>query len=464
MEHTKGGQPRAQWASSLGFILATAGSAVGLGNIWKFPGKAYEGGGAAFIIVYVLIVAVLGMSIMLAEFAIGRRAQKNPATAFSLIGNGKGGWIGKLSLITAFIILSYYSQVGGWVLKYIEGYLFESGAIYADPTGYFLGMLGSSAMPWQSAVIYPLIFLALVVFVIIRGVEQGIERMSKILMPGLFLLLIILTVRAVTLPGSAEGLGYLLNPDWSKLSFQMVLVALGQAFYSLSLGMAIITTYGSYVSRKENLIKHTAIICSLDTVVAIMAAFMIIPAVFAMGVEPGMGGSFAFISLAEVFRQMPMGSLFGAFFYLLLFLAALTSAISLLEGPVAYFVETFGFDRKKVTCCFGIGLFALGIFYTLSQVYLPIKGVWFDGVNGLTFPAFGDFMEFLTDRLMVPVTALSLCLFVGWRWGADRASHELEHNGRFPLRGVWMAMVRFIAPLSIGVILIGGLVFGLALS
>ena len=284
MEKSKGTQQRAQWASSLGFILATAGSAVGLGNIWKFPGKAYEGGGAAFIIVYILIVAFLGMSIMLAEFAVGRRGQKNPAAAFQKIGHGRGGWIGKLSLITAFIILSYYSQVGGWVLKYIEGYLMESGTLYADPTGYFLGMLGSSGMPWQSAVIYPAIFLAMVVFTIIRGVEEGIERMSKILMPGLFLLLIVLTVRAVTLPGAAEGLSYLLRPDWSKLSFQMVLVALGQAFYSLSLGMAIITTYGSYVSRQENLVKHTAIICSLDTVVAIMAAFMVIPAVFAMGV------------------------------------------------------------------------------------------------------------------------------------------------------------------------------------
>ena len=464
MEKSKGTQQRAQWASSLGFILATAGSAVGLGNIWKFPGKAYEGGGAAFIIVYILSVAFLGMSIMLAEFAVGRRGQKNPAAAFQKIGHGRGGWIGKLSLITAFIILSYYSQVGGWVLKYIEGYLMESGTLYADPTGYFLGMLGSSGMPWQSAVIYPAIFLAMVVFTIIRGVEEGIERMSKILMPGLFLLLIVLTVRAVTLPGAAEGLSYLLRPDWSKLSFQMVLVALGQAFYSLSLGMAIITTYGSYVSRQENLVKHTAIICSLDTVVAIMAAFMVIPAVFAMGVQPGMGGSFAFISLAEVFRQMPMGNLFGAAFYLLLFLAALTSAISLLEGPVAYFVETFDCDRKKVTYCFGIALFVLGIFYTLSQVYLPLKGVWFDGANGLIFPPFGDFMEFLTDRLMVPVGALALCLFVGWRWGASEASREIEHNGRFPLRAIWIAMVKFIAPLSIVVILIGGLVFGLALS
>ena len=213
MEKSKGTQQRAQWASSLGFILATAGSAVGLGNIWKFPGKAYEGGGAAFIIVYILIVAFLGMSIMLAEFAVGRRGQKNPAAAFQKIGHGRGGWIGKLSLITAFIILSYYSQVGGWVLKYIEGYLMESGTLYADPTGYFLGMLGSSGMPWQSAVIYPAIFLAMVVFTIIRGVEEGIERMSKILMPGLFLLLIVLTVRAVTLPGAAEGMRFYLWPN-----------------------------------------------------------------------------------------------------------------------------------------------------------------------------------------------------------------------------------------------------------
>lgn len=458
-------KPRAQWASSLGFILAAAGSAVGLGNIWKFPGKAYAGGGSAFIIIYILIVAAIGTSVMLAELAVGRHAQKSPVGAFRTAGNGKWSWVGGLGLITAVVIVSYYVQVGGWVLKYIISYLTDSATVFADPKGYFFHVLGADGMPWEAAVIYPLIFIAIAMFIILKGVEDGIEKVNKVLMPGLFILLIVLTIRAVTLQGAMDGVMYLTRPDFSKVNTSTFMSALGQAFFSLSLGMGIMCTYGSYVGKSENLLKNTGIICILDSLVAIMAGFMIIPAVFAMGVEPGMGGGFAFVSLAGVFDGMPLGFLFGALFYCLLLFAAITSAISLIEGPVAYLVEEHNVPRKKATIVLAVLIFCLGIFYTLSQAYLPLKGVWIDGVNGLTFPAFGDFLEYLTDRLLIPLTAIAACIYVGWIWGSNKAVKELEKGSKgFPLKGVWSVMVRFVAPAAIIIILVAGLIFGMALS
>lgn len=458
-------KPRAQWASSIGFVLAAAGSAVGLGNIWKFPGKAYNGGGSAFILIYIIIVALIGTSVMLAEFAVGRHGQKSPFGAFGKINNGKWKWVGALGLITGFIIVSYYVQVGGWVLKYIVAYLTDSAAVFADPKGYFFNVLGVNGLPFEAAFIYPLIFIFVCMFIIFKGVEGGIEKVNKVLMPGLFVLLIILTVRSVTLPGAMEGVKYLIVPDFTKVNINTFMSALGQAFFSLSLGMGIMSTYGSYVSKEENLIKNTGIVCCIDTMVAILAGFMIIPAVFAMGVEPGMGGGFAFVSLAGVFQGMPLGFLFGALFYCLLLFAAITSAISLMEGPVSYLVEEHRIPRKKATIMISLVMFGIGVFYTLSQAYLPIKGVWFDGANGLSYPIFGDFLEFVTDRLLIPVTAIASCIYVGWAWSPKKAAEELKIGGKeFKLEKVWTVLVKYIAPAAIVIILIGGLVFGMALS
>ncbi|MCJ7835979.1 sodium-dependent transporter [Cuneatibacter sp. NSJ-177] len=466
MSQTPGdGKHRAQWASSLGFILAAAGSAVGLGNIWKFPGKAYNGGGASFIIIYIIIVAVIGTTAMLAEFVIGRNTQKNAVGAFRQL-NKKFSWVGGLGVFTGFLIFGYYSQVGGWVIYYIVSYIVCPGRIFADPKLFFYEMLGQNGFPWLGAIICPLIFMGLVIFVITKGVEVGIEKINKILMPSLFVLLIILTIRSVTLPGAAEGLHYLLTPDFSKLNFNTVLMALGQAFFSLSLGMGIMVTYGSYLKKEENLVKNVGLICTLDTIVALMAGFMIIPAVFATGVEPGMGGGFAFVSLAGVFEKMPGGPIFGCMFYLLLFFAALTSAISIMEGTVAYVTEEKKMSRKKATAIIGVLTFIIGIFYTLSQLYASIKGIWFDFANGVTFPAFGDFLEFLTDRLLTPLGSLTFCIFVGWVWTTKKGIAEVERDGTytFKLKKIWSVLVKFIAPLAILTILIGGMVFGLALS
>lgn len=456
---------RAQWASSLGFILAAAGSAVGLGNIWKFPGKAYEGGGGVYILVYIVIVALVGATAMMAELAVGRATQKNAVGAFHILAP-RWKWVGGLGVFTGFIILGYYTQVGGWVLQYIAAYLTKPGEVYGDPQGFFLNqVLGADRFPLAGAFLFPALFIACVVLVIVRGVEGGIERFNKLAMPALFLLLLVLLGRSVTLPGAGEGLRYLFTLDLSGLNGSVLLSALGQAFYSLSLGMGIMCTYGSYLKRTEDLGKNVTMICTLDTLVALISAFIIIPAVFATGVEPGKGASFAFVSLAGVFERMPLGAFFGVMFYTLLFFAALTSAISLLEGTVAYLTEEKGLPRARATVLTAAGMFLIGIIYTLSQAHFNIRGVWLDGASGLTFPAFADCLEYLTDRLMTPLGALAYCVFVGWVWGPKKAVEEIEQEGlRFPLAKPWAVLVKYLVPAAIIVILFAGMVMGLTLS
>ncbi|WP_352399470.1 sodium-dependent transporter [Anaerotignum sp.] len=455
---------RGQFGSKLGFILSAAGSAVGLGNIWKFPGKAYNCGGGAFLVIYILMVALIGTTVMLAEFVIGRKTQKNAIGAIREL-NSKYSWIGGLGILTGFIILCYYCQVGGWTIKYIIAYITESATVYADPTAYFLDMLGVNGFPLEGAIIYPLIFLGLTSFIISRGVADGIEKLSKFLMPLLFILLIGLMIRACTLPGASEGVAYMLHFDASTISGNTFLVALGQAFFSLSLGMGVMITYASYLSKEDNLISNTGVVCVLDTCVALFAGFMIIPAVFATGIDPGMGGGFAFATLAGVFKSIPGGTIFGLLFYSLLFFAAITSSISILEGTVAYLVEEKGLERKKTVVWVSVVLFAIGIFYTLSQAYLNIKGVWFT-VEGIQFPIFGDFMEYLTDRLLLPFGAFFTTVFVGWIWGTDNAIKEATSDGKykFALAPFWAFLVKFAAPIAILCIIVAGLFLGMSIS
>jgi NSS family neurotransmitter:Na+ symporter len=464
---------RAQWGSNIGFILAAAGSAVGLGNIWKFPGKAYEGGGGAFLIIYLAIVAVVGSTVMLAEFVIGRHTKKDTIGSYAQL---KPSWkgLGILGVVTAFIILAYYFQVGGWVVYYVYSYLFKSAQVFENPLFYFYNLLGYDAansatfFPVAGSIVFPLIFIALTVLIVTRGVEHGIEKFNKIGMPALFLLLIILMIRAVTLPGAGAGVTYMLSPDFSKVTGETFLVALGQAFFSLSLGMSIMITYGSYLKKEENLAKNTALVCGFDTLIAFLAAFMIIPAVFAtMGAEGvGKGGGFAFVALATVFQNMPAGPLFGVLFYLLLFCAAITSAMSLLEGQVAALMEQKSVDRTKATLCLAGAMFIVGIFYTISQASMNLKGVWFDFTNGVQFPVLGDFMEFATDRLLIPINALTACILAGWVWGANHGVDEVRQNGKFPfsLAGAWTISVKFVAIAGIVIIIIFGLLLGRAIS
>lgn len=452
---------RGQWASSLGFILAAAGSAVGLGNIWKFPRVAYENGGSAFLLVYIIIVILIGATVMITEFAVGRSSHKNGVGAVRAI-DKRFGFIGGLGILTGFIILCYYSHVGGWVLKYCLTYLTGAGSVYEDPTNYFLvDVLGmGTAFPVQGAIIFPIIFIAATAFVVIKGVSEGIEKLNKVLMPALFIILIVLFIRGITIEGGAEGLAYLLKPDFSKVNGDMFLAALGQAFFSLSLGMGIMCTYGSYLSKEENLVRNTLTICSLDTLVALLAGFAMIPIAFATQIEVGGGAGFAFISLAGAFETMPLGTFFGFLFYLLLLFAALTSAISIMAGTVAFVTEEWGIDRKKCSIILAFVMFAIGILYTASQACIDIKGIWLDA-NGISYPIFGDFMEYVTDKLIMPLCALLYCILVGWIWGIDNADDEISSQGRYPfkLRGIYTVMVKFVAPIAIILIMLSGFGF-----
>ena len=456
---------RGQFGSKLGFILSAAGSAVGLGNIWKFPGKAYNCGGGAFLLVYIIMVALIGTTVMMAEFTVGRNAHKNALGSFRAISQ-KWGFAGGLGVLTGFIILCYYCQVGGWAMKYIVAYIVDVKTIWADPTAYFLNnLLGADGtFPLQGAVIFPFIFLFLTAYIISHG-TAGIEKMSKLLMPLLFIMLIALMIRSCTLPGADDGLKYMLNVDFSTINGVAILTALGQAFFSLSLGMGVMMTYASYLSNEDNLISNTGIVCVLDTLVALFAGFMIIPAVFATGIDPGMGGGFAFATLAGVFEAIPGGTLFGLLFYFLLFFAAVTSSTSIMEGTIAFLIEEKGLKRNHALLGTSVVVFIIGVFYTLSQVYMNIKGIWVSK-NGIEYPIFGDFLEYLTDRLLLPLGAFFTTVFVGWIWGTDNSVEEATSYGKFKftLAPVYKFIVKILDPIAIGVIIIAGLVFGMSIS
>lgn len=455
---------RAQWATSIGFILAAAGSAIGLGNIWKFPRLAFEHGGGAFILVYVFIVFIIGTTVMITEFVLGRSSRRNAMGALRSV-NKNFAFIGGMGVLTAFIILCYYSHVGGWVLKYFVAYVTGADAVYADPTDYFfVEVLGEGTpFPVQGAILYPLIFMLLTGWFVMQGITRGIEKANKVLMPALFIILMILSFRGIIF-GDSEGLKYLLAPDFSKLDGAAILAAMGQAFFSLSLGMSIMITFGSYLPKEENLVKSTFTICGIETLISLLAGFAMIPMAFSAGLnitEAGNAG-FAFISLATAFQNMPLGTLFGALFYLLLLFAAFTSAISFLEGTTAYVTEEWNISRPKAVFGLCAFMYFFGMLYTASQACKNIKGIWLDA-GGITYPVFGDFMEFITDKLLMPLGALLMCIVVGWVWGIDKAAEEITSVGKyeFKLRSVYAVLVKFVAPIAILIIMLGGFgVFG----
>lgn len=454
-----------QWSSSIGFILASAGSAAGLGNIWKFPARAYEGGGGIYLIVYILIVIFLGAPLMIMETSLGRYTGKNAVAAYKSI-NKKWAVAGYFGVVTGFLVSCYYIQLGGWVMRYFVAYLFESAKLFSAPDTFFYNMLGANGFPFLSAVFYPVLFLGVCIFVILKGVSGGIEKFSFYVMPLFMVLLIVLLVRSVTLPGALEGVEYMLSFDITKFSFSALLSALGQAFYSLSVGLGVMITYGAYLKKDCNIPKDTAFICLFDTAVAIAAAFIIIPAVFAANTPAGSGGSFVFISLAGVFESMPFGSLFGALFYLLLFFAAVTSEISIFETVLVFAENELKFERKKTTAAISAIMLIVGALYTLSQIYLPVKALWFDVSDGLRLVSFGDFIELFTDRFTIPIGAFLSCVFAGFVWKKENALKEIESGAKngFRFKNYWLFTIRYIAPICVFVIFVCGMLFGVSVS
>jgi len=446
---------REQWGSRLGFILAAAGSAIGLGNIWRFPYVTADNGGGAFVVVYLLCIALICLPYLFAELALGRHSQKNPVGAIAAIKKGTP-WVlvGGLCVLTGVFILSYYGVVAGWAL----GYIFKAFvAPAAESSAYF------SSFVADTTTVIPLAagFMLITIFVVYGGVEQGIERWAKVLMPVLLVLMLVVIFRAVTLPGAGEGLNFYLNPDFSKINGTVILAALGQAFFSLSLGMGAMITYGSYLPKRENLIVSGGYVALFDTVIALMAGLMIFPALFAMGMKPESGGpALIFVVLPEVFAEMPLGSFISAVFFVLLSIAALTSMVSLLEVVVSYFVDETTWSRAKSVWVVGGFTFAAGLPSALSQggSDLLTNQISLFGQTG-----FLSIMDFIWGNISLALGALLISIFVGWIWGTGQAIEELQQGDDDMFTGapvtVWRVFLQYICPVVIAAIL-GGIVFG----
>ncbi len=439
---------RGHFGTRLGFILAAAGSAIGLGNIWKFPYLAGENGGAVFLIIYLGFILTIGLSVMLAEYAIGRSAKRNPVGAFKHLKGGAWIAVGAMGVFTGFIILSFYSVVGGWTIAYAVK---SATGLLANGDAKALGsafgdFIGDPVEP----IIYHALFMAATIAVVARGVDIGIERACRVLMPVLFILLVVLCIRSLTLPGAEKGIAFFLQPDFSKVNGAMITAALGHAFFSLSLGMGVMITYGSYLSVKISLPNAALWVTSLDTLIAVMAGFMILPAVFAFGFDPGAGPGLTFITLPAVFSKIPLGAFFGTLFFVLLAVAALTSAISLLEVVVAYLVDEKGVARPKAAWGAGAAIFLLGIPSSLSL------GVW--SSYTIAGKGFFDVMDYLASNIMLPAGGIFISLFAGWVVFPrlmDGSQGGIDEGFRWA--GVWQVICRYFAPVAITWTLISGI-------
>ncbi len=441
---------RGSWGSRAGFVIAAAGSAIGLGNIWKFPYIVGQNGGGAFVIVYLICIALIGLPIMLAEFTIGRKTHKNPVGAYKDI-CPQGLWflVGGMGVLAGFLILSFYSVVAGWTIAYIVKSIFATVTHFesASDAGKYFGEFAANPL---ETLFYHTIFMVLCMSIVIKGVRSGIERWCTILMPTLLFILVLLVIRSLTLDGAWEGVVFYLKPDFSKLTAHGVLVALGHAFFSLSLGMGAMITYGSYLSEKENLASSALIVGVLDTVIALLAGLMIFPAVFAMGLEPSAGPGLVFHVLPAVFSKMPFGSIVSVAFFALLAIAALTSGISLLEVVVAYFIDEIRWSRKKAVLIVGGVVFVLGIPSALSFGAFGEYKLF--GMN------FFDIVDQIASNYLLHLGGLLICVFVGYVWGSKPALEEVhigEH--KFPFAGGWVFLIKYISPFAVGIILIAKL-------
>ncbi len=440
---------REHWATRAGFVLATAGSAVGLGNIWRFPYMTGEHGGAAFILIYLVAVLLLGYPLVVNEMVLGRAAQRDPVGVFKVLAPNSPWWlVGALGVFTGFIILSYYAVVAGWSLAYIYKVVVATVVPGIDHARVFQDHVGSVWEPilWQA------LFLILTVGIIAAGVVKGIQRWSMVLMPVLFVLLLVLIVRSVTLPGAGEGLAYYLRPDFSKVTGRTLLAALAQAFFSLSLGMGAIMTYGSYLDDKDEIPSNAMMVGGLDTGVALLAGFALFPAIFALGFEPGAGPGLAFITLPAVFAQMPLGAFFGVLFFILLGIAALTSAISLLEVVTAWLMDEKDWSRKRAAVVMGLVIFIVGLPATLG--YSVLKDFSFPGLNKDLL----DTYDWISNSILLPVGGFMMAIFTGYVWGAKHAIAEVNKgHKRFMIGQGWALLIRYVVPVLIFFIMVVGI-------
>lgn len=440
---------RGNWSSKIGFILAAAGSAIGLGNIWRFPFVTGQNGGAVFVLIYVVIVALIGLPVMIAELSIGRHTQRNPVGAFQML-FPRSLWkiVGVVGVLTGLGILSFYAVIAGYTLGYFMKTIvgsFNQIISGEQSTQIFQNF---SANPYLS-VSYLFIFICLTVVVVMGGIAAGIERWNKILMPLLLGIIIVLAIFSMTLDGAGKGLAFYLKPDLTKITGRTIAQALGQALFSLSLGMGTMLTYGSYLSKKENLVTAAGYVCLFDMVIAVAAGFVIFPALFAMNINPAGGPKLVFVVLPSIFARMPAGMIFGTLFFLLLAVAALTSTVSLLEVPVAYFVDEHRWSRQKAVVAMGLVAFVLGIPSALS---LGASSV----LTKLVSENFGflDLMNAIFGNYSLSIGAFFIAVFAGYQWGTTAVAREIQAEGSvFYFRRLWIFLIRFICPIAIFIIL-----------
>ena len=441
-------QNRSGFTGKLGFVLAAAGSAVGLGNIWRFPYLAAKYGGGIFLLVYVLLAVTFGFTLMVAEIALGRKSKLSAVSAFPKF-NKKFAFLGYLASLVPIIILPYYSVIGGWVTKYLVA--FCTGQMQsAAQDGYFGSFNSSTAEP----ILYFAIFLGITAVIVMLGVEKGIEKMSKLMMPVLVVLSVGVAIYSCCLPGALDGVVYYLMPDFSHFSFTTVIAAMGQLFYSMSLAMGIMITYGSYMKKEVNIESATRQISLFDTGIAFFAGLMIIPAVFAFsgGDKSALnqGPGLMFVTLPKVFNTLPGGELIGALFFVLVMLAALTSSISLMETVVSIFIDKFGWKRKGACLAVLVVSIALGLLSTLG--YGVLADVKLIGMQFL------DFFDFVSNSLIMPIVALLTCVFVGYVIKTPAIIEEVEaENAKFKSKKLFVVMIKYIAPVCILMILASSL-------
>lgn len=436
-------EKRSSFTGKLGFVLAAAGSAVGLGNIWRFPYLAAQYGGGIFLLVYIILTLTFGFSLMAAEIAIGRKTGQSPIGAFTALGK-KYAIVGYIGAAIPALILPYYSVIGGWVLKYMVGFVTGEGKAMATDS-FFGGYISSPSEP----VAWFVVFITVTAFVVILGVDKGVEKVSKIMMPVLIALTVFIAVYTIcTMDGAIEGVKYYILPDFKKFSFKTVVAAMGQLFYSLSIAMGIMITFGSYMKKDISIEKSIHQIEIFDTGVAFLAGLMIIPAVYAFSGLDGMnsGPGLMFITLPKIFETMPGGNIIGVVFFVMVFFAALTSSISLMETVVAVFQDRFKMDRIKAT------LLVLVISVSLGLISVFGYSIWSD------FTLFKmqmlDFFDFLTNSLMMPICALLTCIVVGYCIKPKALIEELEIGGRFRSKLLFKVMICGIAPVCILLILL----------
>ncbi|WP_138420478.1 sodium-dependent transporter [Aquibacillus sediminis] len=440
---------REKWASKIGFMLAAMGSAVGLGNIWRFSYVAGENGGGAFLILYLACILIIGIPLLLTEVSIGRQAQSDVVGSYQKLAPKKPWYlVGYLGVASAFLILGFYSVISGWSLYYFWNYL--AGQLAVEPASGYQAAFGSFITNPFQPIFWHGLFMVMVIFIVLSGIKKGIEMANKVFMPTLAIILILLAIYSVSLDGAVEGLKFLFQPDWSVLQDPSVYIAaLGQAFFSLSLGVGTMLTYGSYLSKQHRLPGATVGIGIMDTLFAIISGIVIFPAVFAFQIQPDAGPDLVFITLPEIFNQMPFGSVVGILFFLSLTLAAISSSISILEVPVAYFIRAMKWSRKQASIVTGLIMFGLGVLSSLGMGVL--SGVTPIGDNNIM-----DSMDFIASNIFLPIGGLTMALFFGWYINKKEvfAATDLT-NSR--LRHVWYTLVRYLAPIGIIVIFLNAI-------